>query len=525
MEIFPILLTLVSILVAASVFVRLHRRPTKNRREVPLAAGAWPVIGHLLFYDSKTPTHATFGDMSVVYGPVFATKLGSYTSIIISSQEIAKEIYTVHDKFLDRPGLTASKLLGYDDSFLTFKPYGPQWREMRKIAATELLSSIRVDMQSHYRAGEADVSFGNLWKLWESKGRAKNGVLVDMKREFQDLTANTSLMMVVGKRYFGDSPNCEKEEAMERRKLVRDFLDFFSLYLFSDFLPALGWTEWRVKRDMKRAAKELDVVLEELIAEHKNKKKHDLGLGEIKKTYLDLLMDTFEHTEIPGLDARTTTKALCLNLILAGSETAIVVLVWAVSLLVNNPHVIKKAQEELDNIVGKNRVVEESDIKDLVYIQAIVKETFRLYPPVPLVAFRHVLDDFDVANGTYHVPAGSLLLVNAWKIQRDPSLWSDPERFEPERFLTVDNDVDVGGQSFKLFPFGLGRRSCPAIPLGLRMVHYALARFLHSFEVAKPSIEEDMDMTESNGLVNLKATPLEVMVTPRLDPHLYQFNM
>lgn len=98
----------------------------------------------------------------------------------------------------------------------------------------------------------------------------------------------------------------------------------------------------------------------------------------------------------------------CKNLVLAGSETAIVVLVWAVSLLLNNPHVFRKAQEELDSKIGKERVVEELDIKDLVYLQAIVKETFRLYPPVPLIAYRNVKEDFDIACcNSCHVPAGN----------------------------------------------------------------------------------------------------------------------
>lgn len=92
---------------------------------------------------------------------------------------------------------------------------------------------------------------------------------------------------------------------------------------------------------------------------------------------------------------------------LSGSEASIVVLVWAVSLLVNNPHVLRKAQEELNRIIGKERVVEESDLKYLVYLQAIVKETFRLYPPVPLNAYRTVMEDFEIANGNFHVPAGN----------------------------------------------------------------------------------------------------------------------
>ena len=78
--------------------------------------------------------------MAEVLGPVFAMKLGSYKVLIISSQEVAKECYTIHDKVIDRIDLTASKILGYDGSFLTFSPCGPYWKEMRKIATWELFN-------------------------------------------------------------------------------------------------------------------------------------------------------------------------------------------------------------------------------------------------------------------------------------------------------------------------------------------------------------------------------------------------
>lgn len=94
------------------------------------------------------------------------------------------------------------------------------------------------------------------------------------------------------------------------------------------------------------------------------------------------------------------------NFILLASETIILVLIWAVSLLVNNQHMLRRAQEELNRTIGKDRVVEESDLKDLVYLQAIVKETLRLYPPVPITCYRNVTEDFEITNGKFHVPAG-----------------------------------------------------------------------------------------------------------------------
>ncbi|CAL9233980.1 unnamed protein product [Arabidopsis halleri] len=493
-------------------------RPKNKKSTAPMVPGAWPLLGHSQFYITVNPTHVTFGAMADVYGPVFMTKFGSFNAMIINSKDVAKEIYTVHDKVLERPQLTASKLLGYNNSFLSFSPYGLYWREIRKIATSELFG---VDMLMFSRAREADLAFRDLYVRWEKRGEPKEGVLVDMKQEIIDLTKNISLMMVAGKRYFGGNPNCEVKEARRCGKLIREFLDYFSLYLLSDVTPVLGFMEWKIKRGMKRTAKELDKVIEGWVEEHKNKRS-DHGASE--NDYLDILIKILGHDKIPGVsDTHTTIKALCLNLVLNGSETAIVVLVWAVSLLLNNPHVLRKAQEELDSKIGKERVVEELDIKDLVYLQAIVQETFRLYPPVPLIAYRDVVEDFDIACCNCHVPAGTQLMVSAWKIHRDPSVWSNPEQFEPERFLTSNRELDVGGLSYKFFPFGLGRKSCPAIPLGMRMVQYLLARFLHSFDLARPS-SQDVDMTESNGMVNHKATPLEVVIIPRLHKTLYEVD-
>ncbi|CAH2078233.1 unnamed protein product [Thlaspi arvense] len=526
MDLIQLLLLSALSLFPVSYFLMKSLRRSKNKQHMaPMVPGGWPLIGHLRAFDNGNPTNHTFGALGDMFGPVFMTKLGSNNVLIISSNEVAKEIFTVHDRVLRRPiPSTASKILGYNDSFLLFTPDRGYRREMRKIVVSEILSTSVVCMLKHTRAGEVDVAFGELYRKWEQKGDSHKGVLVDMSQEFHDLTKNVSLMMIAGKRYFGASPNCETREARRCSKLIRDFIDYFGLFLLSDVIPPLGWLEWSIKRDMKKTVSEIDEILEAWVEEHKKKRK-DSGGGDTEKNFLNLLLEMFERQDNnPGLlndGAHKTIKALCLNLVLSGSEAVIVVLVWAVSLLLNNPDVLRKAQEEIQRTIGESRVMEESDLKDLVYLQAIVKETFRLYPPVTLTPYREVNEDFEISNGNFHVLAGTQLMVNVWKIHRDPNLWSNPEAFEPERFLTSEREVDVGGQSYKLIKFGLGRMGCPGISLGTKMVQYLLARFLHSFDVARPS-SQDVDMTENNGFANYKATPLEVFITPRLHKSLYQ---
>ncbi|KAK4390622.1 cytochrome [Sesamum angolense] len=120
----------------------------------------------------------------------------------------------------------------------------------------------------------------------------------------------------------------------------------------------------------------------------------------------------------------------------------------------------------------------------------------------------------------YYIPAGTRLMVNIWKLHRDPQVWDDPLEFQPERFLTKYKEVDVQGKNFELLPFGGGRRICPGISFGLRFTELTLASFLHGFEMEKFS-DEAINMTGTFGSTNMKATPLEVFLKPRLSPNLY----
>jgi cytochrome P450 len=207
------------------------------------------------------------------------------------------------------------------------------------------------------------------------------------------------------------------------------------------------------------------------------------------------------------------------SLIIGGTDTVTVTITWALSLLLNNTVALKSAQEELDVHVGKERLVNESDIEKLTYLQACVKEALRLYPAGPLGGFREFTADCTI--GGYYVPAGTRLLLNIHKIQRDPRVWANPTEFKPERLLGSHKAVDVMGQHFELIPFGAGRRACPGATLGLRMSHLVLASILQAFEISPPS-NAPIDMTGTAGLTCSQATPLQVLVKPRLPASVYE---
>lgn len=200
---------------------------------------------------------------------------------------------------------------------------------------------------------------------------------------------------------------------------------------------------------------------------------------------------------------------------MGATDTTTGTLTWALALLLNNPQVLKKVTAELDEKIGRNRMIQESDIQNLEYFQAVVKETMRLYPAAPLAFPHESLADCTVSG--YNVPKSTHLLLNIHKLQRDPNVWSSPEEFKPERFLTTHKDIDVKGQNFELIPFGSGRRICPGLSFGLNMVHLTLASVLHSFDFVKPS-QDPIPMIDRFGL----AGPLDVLFTPRLPHEFYQ---
>jgi len=188
--------------------------------------------------------------------------------------------------------------------------------------------------------------------------------------------------------------------------------------------------------------------------------------------------------------------------------------------LLRNPGVLAKATGELDAVVGHGRLVTEQDIPKLPYLEAVVKETFRLHPVSPLLAPRLARED--ASTSTYDVPAGTLVFVNAWAIGRDPAVWGRAAaEFRPESF--VGSSVDVKGQDLELLPFGSGRRMCPGYTLGLRMVQVTLANLLHAFAWRLPDgvAAEELSMEEKFGLAVPRKVPLEAVAEPRLPAHLY----
>lgn len=207
----------------------------------------------------------------------------------------------------------------------------------------------------------------------------------------------------------------------------------------------------------------------------------------------------------------------------AGTDTSSSTVEWAIAELIHNPKLLAQAQKELDTVIGSTRLVTDADLPRLTFIQAIIKETFRLHPSTPLSLPRMATESCEI-NG-YFIPKDSTLLVNVWAIARDPDIWTDPLEFRPERFLPGGEkpNVDIRGNDFEVIPFGAGRRICAGMSLGIRMVQLLTATLIHAFDWDLPDGQaaEKLNMEEAYGLTLERASPLMVHPKPRLAPHVY----
>jgi len=205
---------------------------------------------------------------------------------------------------------------------------------------------------------------------------------------------------------------------------------------------------------------------------------------------------------------------------IAGTNGPASVLEWSLAELVRNPHVLKKAREEIDSVVGKERVVKESDIPNLPYLQAVVKETLRMHPPTPIFA-REAMRTCQVDG--YDIPAHSTILISTWAIGRDPNYWDNALEYNPDRFLVSDEvgkgKIDVRGQYYQLLPFGSGRRSCPGASLALLVMQATLASLIQCFDwVVNDGKSHDIDMTEEGRVTVFLKKPLTCKPVPRFTP-------
>nr|QWK52444.1 cytochrome P450 76C4-4 [Isatis tinctoria] len=464
-----------------------------------------PIIGNINLV-GKNP-HRSFADLSKTYGPVMSLKLGCLNTVVVTSPEAAREVLRTYDQILScRTSTYAIRSINHHElSVVWLPPSSARWRLLRKLSATQLFSPQRIEATKALRVNKVKelVSF-----MSESSEREE---AVDISRA----SFITALNIISNIMFSVDLGSYDTKNINAFQDIVIGIMeavgnpDAANYFPFLQFLDVQGNCE-----KMKDCSKRLFRVFRGFI----DAKLAEKSVGNNPKDvsdcdFVDALLDL---TEGDGAELSINDiEHFLLDLFAAGTDTNSSTVEWAMAELLRNPKTMAKAQAEIEKVIGQNGVVEESDISELPYLQAVVKETFRLHPPAPLLVPRKAESDVEVLG--FMVLKDTQVLVNVWAIGRDPSVWEDPTRFEPERFL--GKEIDVRGRDYVLTPFGAGRRICPGLPLAVKTVPLMLASLLYSFEWKLPNgvVPEDLDMDESFGLTLHKTNPLHAIPVKKRD--------
>nr|WMZ41167.1 cytochrome P450 family 82 subfamily G polypeptide 3 [Ipomoea batatas] len=493
------------------------RSKNKTKKLPPEPPGGLPILGHLYEFSKETHLVKTLATMADKIGPVFIIRLGLPRVLVVSSWEAVKDCFTTNDKaFAGRPNICAGVYLGYDNAALAFTN-GAFWRKMRKMVVVELLSTTKLDKWKHIWISEMNFSVKQLYRS-VTKNRK---VEVDMEEWIGYVNLNFISKIVAKKRYnYSVEHGFDNQDAVVLRQAFKDFMTLTGEFSSADAFPfrIFHWLDIEgLVRTMKKVSDGTDVILQGWIDEHV--RRGPLPAGE-DPDFIDIMMKEVDEEFLAGQNYTRDIiiKATAVTMLQDAAETAVSNMVWIMAMLLNHKDVTKRIQEEIDAKVGRERWVEDSDTDNLVYLQAVVKECMRLYPVVPFIVPHEAIEDCEVCG--YHIPKGTQLFVNAWKLHRDPKIWPEPEKFKPERFLT-ESGPDGLARQFGWMPFGLGRRSCPGSGYALKMAHFIFARLLQGFDFSTLS-DMPVDMSEGPGITMPKAKPIKALLTPRLPAAIYE---
>ncbi|XP_002464329.1 tyrosine N-monooxygenase-like [Sorghum bicolor] len=506
-------------------------KKTELHHQVPPGPAGLPIIGSMHCLVSKRPVfrwiHGLLKDMNT---NILCLRFGAVHVVVVACPKIAREVFRKNDAvFASRPLTSATELFsfGYKGSILS--PYGEQWKKMRRVITSEILSTSMERRLQRQRAEEADHLIRFIYNQCNTSD--SSSVVVNVRHVAQHFCGNMIRRLMFGRRHFsvaagaagnGSGPGPEEVEHVDALFTLLSYLYNFSI---SDYIPA-AWT-WMiaglVPDGHKKAAKSVmktinrlhDPIIQERIHEWDGLRKR--GDKREARDFLDVLVSLQDSQGRPFLSF-DEIQAQTAEIMYATLDNPSSAVEWALAEMMDKPEVMDKAMNELNTVVGKDRLVQESDIPHLNYLKACIREAFRLHP---YHAFNppHVAMEDTIVSG-YLISKGSHVLLSRVGLGRNSDVWDAPLQFRPERHLMMNEHVVLTELDLRFVSFSAGRRGCPGVSLGSSVTMMLFARLLQGFTWTKPPGVRAIKLMESTTSLTL-AEPLFLQAQPRLPVHLY----
>ncbi|QCD77912.1 cytochrome P450 [Vigna unguiculata] len=493
----------------------------KQNPNLPPGPKPWPIVGNLPQMLASKPAYKWIHNlMKQMNTEIACIRLGNAYVIPVTCPTIATEFLRKQDAtFASRSFSVATDLITSGYSTTVLVPFGEQWKKMKKIITHDLLSPHKHLWLHDKRTEEADNLMFYVYNKCKMVNDGTYG-LVNVRNVARHYCGNLVRKITFNSRYFGEGredggPGFEEAEHVDS---IFDLLNYVYSFSVSDYMPCLARLDLdghqkKVKEALRKIKKYHDPIVQQRI------KQWNHGLKVDAEDWLDVLISLKDANNNPSLTMEEISAQI-IELMLATVDNPSNAFEWALAEMINQPELLRRAVEELDSVVGKDRLVQESDIPKLNYVKACAKEAFRLHPIAPFIPPHVSMSDSVVGN--YFIPKGSHVVLSRQELGRNPKVWNEPYKFKPERHLKSDaDDVVLTEPNLKFISFGTGRRGCPGVMLGTTMTVMLFARLLHGFTWTAPPNVSTINLSESDDDI-LLAHPLVAIAQPRLQPKLYQ---
>ncbi|XP_076898197.1 7-ethoxycoumarin O-deethylase-like [Bidens hawaiensis] len=394
-----------------------------------------PIIGNLHLLGNQP--HRAITKLAEIHGPIMSLKLGQITTLVVSSSTAAKEVLQKQDvSFSGRYPPDAFNACNHAQHSVVWLPPSNDWRTLRRLLNSNIFSHKSLETNQHLRRQ----------KIEELVAYCQKASLSNDYVDIGHAAFRTSLNLLSNTVFSKDLTEPYKDSGSDLKDAIGMCMVEGAKPNLVDFFPVFKMIDPQgIRRRMARHLETLLKAFENLIDER-------LKMGRIMQNdVLDVCLKF--NQDNPNEINHTHIKSLVMDIFGGGTDTTSSTIEWAMAEVLRNPHIMTKAKEELEDVIGKGKIVKEEDVLRLPYLSCIIKETLRLHPPGAFLLPRRVEKQAQL-NG-YIISKGTQVLVNIWAIGRDPIVWDNPLEFKPERFL--NSEVDVRGQDFDLLPFGSGR--------------------------------------------------------------------
>ncbi|KAL1859820.1 hypothetical protein Daus18300_009410 [Diaporthe australafricana] len=472
----------------------------KVGNRIPDGPRSLPILGSFPFL-TQYP-ELTLDKWAKKFGDLYSTWLGNQLFVVISSPQVAKDLMVTHGAvFSSRKEMFIKSQTVFAGRGITATPYNDRWRKHRRIASG-WLSQKAVDQYTPVLDREATDM---MVALYEASDGGKN--LVNPQPYAGRCSLNNMLTIVFGMR----TKSVNDPMVSTALRISREFMNCTGpMSNLVDFIPLLQHLPSQMRTRGRMLHQDLVDVYGGLI----NGIDRRMHSGEdVPECLAKTMLQVRDTEQLDHLDMAITASAFMIG----GVETTASIMQWFSALIPAYPDIQKRAQEELDRVVGRSRLPTVEDEINLPYIHAIVKEVERCYNPFWL-GTPHVASEDFTYNGMF-IPKDTVMVLNTWTMHHDEGRHHNPMEFNPDRYI---NDSLTAAQSTNLtdpyerdhWMFGAGRRICPGMIVAEREIWLTISRLIWAFNLEQVP-GHPIDLREYDGLSGRSPVPFHIRLVPR----------